>query len=90
MLSVVDAKYEARKGEKMYTLYYQRSEKVIQVLKAKKVFQTLNFTEEVTSYNDCYFICSKRKPLIEKAKEIKQGWVLELEEELNSIKEIKI
>jgi hypothetical protein len=79
-----------RRDEKMYTLYYKRFEKAIVVSKAKKVFQTCNFTEEVTRYNDCYFLCSKRKPLIDKANEIKQGWISELEEELSLVKEIKI
>lgn len=73
----------------MYTLYHKRSESVIKVSKAKKIFQTLSFTEEVDRYNDCYFICTKRKPLVEKAEEIKQRWISELEMELESIKEIK-
>jgi hypothetical protein len=74
----------------MYTLYFQKSEKVIQVSKARKALQNLNFMEEVTRYNDCYFICTNRKPLVEKAKEIKQDWILELEKELSAMKEINI
>ena len=74
----------------MYTLYYKRSEKVLKVTKATKVFHNLNFTEEVSVYNDCYLYCSKRITLVNKAIEIKQRWISELENDLNSIKEIKI
>lgn len=74
----------------MYTLYVERSKKDIKVSKAHKPFQKLNFTEEIIKYNDCYFLCTNRKTLVEKAKEIQRKWILELEEEINSIKEIKI
>jgi hypothetical protein len=74
----------------MYTLYYSRKEKTIKVTKARKALQNLNFTEEVTRYNDCYFICSNRKPLIEKAKDIQTAWLLELVKELETIREINL
>jgi hypothetical protein len=74
----------------MYILYFKRSEKTIKVSKARKTFQHLNFTEEVVRYNDCYYMCANRKPLVEKAQEIKREWILELEDELNSIEQIKI
>jgi hypothetical protein len=74
----------------MYTLYYSRKEKTIKVTKARKALQNLNFTEEVTRYNDCYFICSNRKPLIEKAKDIQNEWLLELVKELETIREINL
>lgn len=74
----------------MYTLYFNRSEKAIKVSKAKKALQNLNFTEEVSKYNNCYFICSNRNPLVEKAREIKKEWILELEDDLNTVEAIKI
>lgn len=74
----------------MYTLFHDKKGKVIEVKKSRKALQYLDFTEEVKVFNDCYYFCSKRKPLIEKAREIKREWVLELESELNSVKEIKI
>jgi hypothetical protein len=74
----------------MYTLYYSRKEKTIKVTKARKALQNLNFTEEVTRYNDCYFICSNRKLLIEKAKDIQNEWLLELVKELETIREINL
>ncbi|MFK4167216.1 hypothetical protein ACI2LM_13300 [Paenibacillus lautus] len=74
----------------MYTLYHSRKEKVIQVKKARKALQDLEYTEEVTRYNDCYYICLKRDPLMQKGREIKEQWIAELEEELNLLKVIEI
>jgi hypothetical protein len=74
----------------MYTLYFDRSEKTIKVSKARKAFQHLKFKKEITRYNEWHFICANRKPLIEKAKEIQQNWISELEEEITAIKEIKL
>jgi|GEM_PF-4322254 len=74
----------------MYLLYFKKSERKIKVSKAHKGMQNLNYTDEVVQHNDCYFICSERKPLKEKAIEIHQSWISEFEEALNSIKDIKI
>jgi hypothetical protein len=74
----------------MYTLYFKKSERKIKLSKSHKSMQNLDYTDKVTRYNDCYFVCSERIPLKEKAKEIKQNWIEEYEEALNSIKEIKI
>jgi hypothetical protein len=74
----------------VYTLYFSRSQKTIKVSKAKKAFQNHIFTEEVTRYNDCYYFCASRKPLVEKAQEIHREWISELEDELNTIEQIKI
>ena len=67
----------------MYTLYHSRKEKVLQVKKAKRALRNLEFTEEVTEHNDCYYICLKRAPLVAKAREIRQKWISDLEEELS-------
>lgn len=74
----------------MYTLYVSKSEKKLEVKKAKKVLQNLEYRDHVTRYNNCYYICLKRAPLMEKAKEIKNNWITELEEELNALKAIEI
>ncbi|PAD72820.1 hypothetical protein [Paenibacillus campinasensis] len=74
----------------MYSLYYSKKEKVIEIKKAKKVLQKLEYTDEVTRYNDCYYICSKRSPLVEKAKEIHGEWVAEIEQELRALRSIEI
>lgn len=74
----------------MYTLYFKREDRDIQVRKAKKALQNWNYTEEVTRYNDCYYICSTRNPLVEKAEEIRKEWIAELEENLRKVKELKV
>lgn len=75
----------------MYTLYFSKKDKIIKVTKASKGMQSgVTYTEEVTQFNSNYFVCTKRKPLVEKAKEIQQEWVVDLEEELKALKEIKI
>lgn len=74
----------------MYTLYVNRKENKIEINKARNIFQHLNYTDEVTRYNDSYYICSKRKSLKDKAKEVHQEWISELEEKLKLVKEIKI
>lgn len=82
---------------KMYVLEHSKEENVISVKKANKAFQNLNFKEEVTFYNDNYYFCKNRKPLIEKAREIREKWILELEQSaldlerrLEELKEMKI
>jgi len=47
------------------------------------------FTDIPTFYNDCYMICNNRKALREKAKEIKQKWMIEAEHEFNQFKEME-
>lgn len=74
----------------MYTLYHNKNMREIKVSKASKPLHNLRYKEEVTYYNDCYFICLTRKPLVEKAKEIKQKWIDTLETELDQIKQIKL
>lgn len=74
----------------MYTLYFEKLERKIKVSKAHKAMQNLTYTDKVVQYNDCYFICSERNQLREKAKEIQQNWIEDFEEALNSIKGIKI
>ena len=74
----------------MYTLFVSKKERVIEVKKAKKILQDLQYTDEVSRFNDCYWLCAKRKPLIAKANEIKQQWISELEVELSLINSISI
>ena len=74
----------------MYTLYHSRREKSIRVSKAKRALQDLEYTNEVTRHNDCYYICLKRAPLMEKAREIHREWIAELEDELTLLKLIEI
>lgn len=74
----------------MYMLYYDKKLWEIEIKKPKKVLENLNYTEEVTYYNDCYFICLNRDPLVKKAREIKRAWIEELESALNDLKQVKL
>ena len=74
----------------MYTLYHNKKERIIEVKKASKAMAKCNYTDDITSYNDCYYICLQRKPLVEKAKEIKKSWIKELEDEMEKVKSIKL
>lgn len=74
----------------MYTLYISQDEQIIKVAKAHKSLQSLAYTEDVVRYNDCYFLCKERKPLVAQARIIQQQWIAELEEALRTVQAIKI
>ncbi len=74
----------------MYTLYFSEREKSIKVSKARKTLLDLDYKEEITRFNDCFYICAKRKPLLEKGREIQKEWILKLEQELETLKKLKI
>lgn len=74
----------------MYILYHDKKSGKIEVKKPKKILENLNYTEEVTHYNDWHFICLNREPLVEKAREMQQTWIVELESALNKLKQIKL
>lgn len=74
----------------MYTLYFDKNRSEIKITKAKKVMQNLNYTDNVERYNNCLYICMKRKPLVEKAKEIRAEWIAEAKENLAKFEAIEI
>lgn len=74
----------------MYTLYFDKSKGVLKIEKAKKIFLTLDFTDEVKQYNNYYFYCLKRKPLTEKAIGIKEDWIAEAKAVLEKYESIEI
>lgn len=75
----------------MYTLYHDKEKGVIKLTKARKAFQNSKyFTEDITYYNCNYYFCLTRKPLKEKALELKQEWLEEAESRVQLIKNIKI
>lgn len=74
----------------MFLLYANEERKEIKVSKAPKDMQHVYCTNEVHHYCRNHFICTKKAPLVEKAEEIKQRWISQLEKELKKIKEIEI
>ncbi len=79
-------------GNKLYTLYHDKSNYSLKVEKAKAIFarSPLLFSDEVTVYNHNYYFCKNRKPLAQKAEGIKADWVASLEYQLHKAKNIKI
>lgn len=76
--------------KKVYTLYFEKSRKILKVTKARVGMSNLVYEEEAKRHNDCYFICLKRKPLVLKAKELQRQWIEELEQEIKEVKAIEI
>jgi len=75
----------------MYKLYFNKREKRIEISPVKNTeLMALKVSNEVTMYNDCYFICNDRKQLKEKANEIRNEWIIGLEEELEKVNNMKI
>ena len=74
----------------MYTLYHNKDSGIIEVKKAKKALQRCTYTENVRYHNSNFYLCLKRKPLVEKAEEIKKSWIEETEERLEKLKAIKV
>lgn len=86
---IKDNKLKGLEGIKVYTLYIEKPTK-LKVMKARKVLQDLDYTDEIKKYNDNLFYCSNRKPLVDKANEIKEEWIIEIKEQLINIENIKI
>lgn len=70
----------------MYTLFFNKSQKKIKVGKANKAMQHQQYTDEVVQFNDCYYLCSERKPLVLKANEMWSEWIKEAEQNLDEIR----
>lgn len=74
----------------MYTLYVNKTDNKIVVSKASKAMQNAgNYTNEVRQYNLNYLICLDKKPLVEKAKEIRDEWIAEFKSKLEELEGIK-
>ena len=76
----------------MYLLYHDKDNAVIFVKKAGKAMQDLDYdnTGKVTCFNNHYFSCLKRKPLLDKAREMKEQWIKEEKEKIMKIEAIEI
>ena len=76
----------------MYNLLCNKRELEIKIVKVTSRGQHLHteYTDEVVKFNDYYFVSTDIKALREKAVEIKEGWIFELEGKLNTVVSIKI
>ena len=75
----------------MFSLYYNKRDKemIIEPIRPSS-FMYSKCSDTVTIFNDCYFMCTDRKLLREKANEIKNKWIEEAEKELNGFKKLKL
>ena len=76
----------------MYNLYLNEKtrEIVIQNVTKKGVKLSKNYTSEVTRFNNNYYVSTDIQALKNKAIEIKNKWILDLENELLLVNRIKI
>lgn len=74
----------------MYSLYYNKEEGIIRVRKTHAALKNVEHKEEVTYYNDCYYLCLKRKTLIEFARQMRDEWIKEYESKIDDLKSLKI
>lgn len=75
-----------------YTLLVDWKKKTLKLSKPTAGMRTPDviYTDEIKRYNDSYFICLKRKPLKEKAEQIKAEWIRDLEDQLQTVRDLKI
>ncbi|WP_097026160.1 hypothetical protein [Clostridium peptidivorans] len=75
----------------MFQLYFNKKKKELKIAPLKNLMiDKSKITNEVTRFNDCYFVSLNRKALKDKANAIKEEWIKEVEEELNQFKNLKI
>lgn len=82
----------------MYQLYINEQTLELEVKKLKKMFlnetRIIDFLKdepnEIYYYNDNYRLCGKRAPLVELARDIKNGWLVQAKNQVQKIEEIKI
>lgn len=76
----------------MYQLKQNKQEGKLEVRKLSSVFKELekDITEIPKKYNDYYYFCSKRQPLVDLANTLKLQWLEEAETELNRLRVIKV
>ena len=83
---------------KIYQLYHDKEKGDLRVSPIQRVFDNTYIDKALTDkpqdyiycYNDCYFFSLSRKDLVQKAREIKEEWIKELEVKLEMYKNIKI
>lgn len=76
----------------MYNLFIDRKNHELKIKKVtnRRGHLLINYTDDVQYFNEYYFVCTDRAKLKEKAIEIKQSWIDELESDLEKTRAIKI
>ena len=77
-------------NKKGYELYFNKREGKIEVRLIGIISKFMKPTEEVTFYNNCYYICLDKEKLFKKAEEIRKSWIDEAEKNYNDMLNVKI
>ena len=83
---------------KIYQLYHSKADCALKVSLIQKVFANTYVDKGLANqpqdyilyYNQNYFFSLSRKALVQKAREMKEGWIKEQEVKLEMYKNIKI
>lgn len=84
--------------KKIYQLYHDKEKGILKVSPMKKTFFNTYIDKDLANqqqdyilyYNQCFFFSLSRKALVQKAREMKEEWIKELEVKLDICKSIKI
>ena len=76
---------------KGYYLYHDKEFKILEIGNLeKKSLLVKVLSNEITTYNNSYYVCNDRKKLKEFAEKMKNEWIKRAETELVKLKEMKI
>lgn len=86
------------KQQKIYQLYHDKENGILQVSPMIKTFLNTYVDKDLINqpqdyilyFNSYYFFSLSRKALVQKAREMKEEWIQELETKLEMYKNIKI
>ena len=84
--------------QNVYHLYYDKENAILKVSPIKKIFYKTYVDKALADkpqdyiyhYNENYFFSLSRKALVQKAREMKEEWIKEVEVKLEMYKKIKI
>lgn len=86
-LMILKLEVKERSEMKMYSLFFDKKRLEICIEPYKNAMIETN---ELYKFNDCRYLCSDRKLLREKAKEIKESWLEEAKQAVRDIESLKI
>ena len=78
----------------MYSLLIEKKRYNIELKKAGKNYSDDSYIkkvgDDIYQVNDIFFLCKTKKPLLEKARKIKEDWIIELKEICNKVENMKL
>ena len=83
----------------MYSLLIEKDRYKIELKKASKNYSNDRYIhdwnikevgDDIYRVNENFFLCKTRKPLLEKARKLKEDWIIELKEICNRVENMKL